>query len=387
MKLVNSFLSRGVGRRIRRRNNNNNNNRANVAKNILRSRCTMTNNTNGTAKVTIDMSYIPSAQIQRIKLSNLFTDDEFQRLSAYYAYYKIDIVNAMFFSNNADGQVFIHYISPNDNYVSLENDFSRVVSYPMMKVKNVLFTNIKTKVNTPDGVFVFQGWNSTQILPDSIGDLVIYNRRQLSVDVRVRIVVRFRGYKGTNDVEVAKIPILKENNVFCDDFAQTDKIEINEIEILNKKEEKESQSNLDKEKLEKIIIDNEDDEDKEMYKKVSNLKEVFKNYHLVDGFFFKDLDELYADKNINKYYDLIDYKNKKIDAIYKNNNDKKKFEEELKKFNSKIWCLLLDDITQAHKKLNEAAVKAENNPSEYEKRIEVIERWKLRIKEIDSPGA
>jgi len=210
-----SRRNRGVGRRRFKTK------KANIAmaKNLQRSSYTH-NNKDGTAKVTIDVDYNPSAIMQRINASSVFSDPEFTRLSEYYQFYKIELINFMFFAGTANGQVYVNYT--NDLLVSIDNDFSRVVSYPMYKIKNIIFSQIKCRVDDTNGVFHFHGWNSTDVTPSGIGSFVIYNKQQINCNFKIRYVVRFKGYEGESAINVKDIPILQPEKKFADAETQVE---------------------------------------------------------------------------------------------------------------------------------------------------------------------
>lgn len=303
--LVFQYLSknRGVGRRRRAKKQN-----VAQAKNIQKSSCSLSDSKNGTAKVTIDMSYTPSSELQRVQMHSMFADDEFQRLSAFYQFYKIDIVNCMFFSNTANGQIFVNYAAPNDNVISVDNDFSRVISYPMYKIKNVLFTQIKTRMNTGDGVFNFQGWNSTQIIPTNIGDLIIYNRNQITINLKVRYVVRFKGYKGESVLPKEDIKILQPDLMFVNAETQTDPVVLEPKKVAIKEEPKRVETNKPKTAQDYVteavrdIMEHQRKIKQEELDKYKNGEKKFEQYLNEYNALFSDFQE-FVNKNLEKVYE------------------------------------------------------------------------------------
>lgn len=318
-----------------------------MAKAITRTSCSLFDRKNGQSKVTIDLSYTPSQEVQRIQLKSLFTDDEFQRQCAFYKYYKIDIVNAMFFANNGNGQVFINYAAPNDNLISLDNDFSRVVSYPMYKIKNVLFTHINARINTGDGVFNFNSWNSSQIIPDNIGDLIVYNRNQLVVNLRVRIVVRFRGYAGEAIINRQSIPVLEEDKKYKDMCIQTDDVKILKKQIIEEPKKEEDDIGKINEKL---------------YNELKELKaKVMDKYPLWKGDFqmtYEEIDECPEYNKLNEYATLY---NKKMEQL--NQKDYPSEEERqnaIRDLYTTLWSMKLQEIQKYFSEMRQLALKNEH---------------------------
>lgn len=131
---------------------------------------------------------------QKIDLTTLvFNDSEFILTEDRFKYFKIDKVMLQCLPNNSVGK--ISWNIADSRNPTMDSDSAKEIFYPFYRTKNFYFRlpNLLYRVTDNDSILRPMGWNASNARGE-LGFIVFRNTTSSAAVIRIRFLVRFRGY-------------------------------------------------------------------------------------------------------------------------------------------------------------------------------------------------
>jgi len=151
---------------------------------------------------------------QKIDLTTLvFNDNEFTRTESSFKYFKIDKIMLQCLPNNSVGK--ISWNIADSRNPTMDSDSAKEIFYPFYRTKNFYFRlpNLLYRVTENNSILKPMGWNASNARGE-LGYIVFRNTTSSAAVIRIRILIRFRGYLlTTSATPTQKIKVEDKTNI------------------------------------------------------------------------------------------------------------------------------------------------------------------------------